>query len=517
MEGIKNGFRITDVKDYSQVNSVCLGNHPSVAQNQKRVEHELEDQLEKGNYRLCAEKPTIISPLGAIPKDSNDIRLIHDCSRPVGSSLNDYSMPSPVQYENLEKAYSIARPGWYMGKIDLKSAYRSVAIHPDDYTMTGIQFKFSNNPSSSFLFDVRLPFGAQKGPQIFHRLSQAVKRMMARRGYNEVIAYLDDFFFVAETYERCQEIQRELISLLIKLGFCISWKKVVGPSQRVEFLGVTLDTTTCTASLSEIKMSKLYDKLLWFDSKRRASKRQLQSLAGSLNWACQVVRGGRFFLRRILDCISKLKQMWHKCILSAEFRKDLEWWIQFSRNFNGTIYYAQAEKVFISTDSCNEGCGVFSRGDWQYVNWKRDIPKVSSLHITYQETLAIILGVARFAVQYRNCDIVVVTDSTVAKGIINKGRCKSPYVMNWLREMFWLMTVFNVRVHAIHIPGSLNQIPDAISRLHEPGQVLRLHSLLKSWYHCSDIPFLNMCYENMSPAAFQVVAPHLIKWACRMS
>ena len=38
-------------------------------------------------------------------------------------------------------------------------------------------------------------------------------------------------------------------------------------------------------------------------TKRRASKVQLQSLAGSLSWPCQVFRGGRVFLRHIVDTI----------------------------------------------------------------------------------------------------------------------------------------------------------------------------------------------------------------------
>ena len=38
-----------------------------------------------------------------------------------------------------------------------------------------------------------------------------------------------------------------------------------------------------------------------FASRHRASKHQLQQLAGKLNWACRVVHGGRTLLQRILD------------------------------------------------------------------------------------------------------------------------------------------------------------------------------------------------------------------------
>ena len=179
MDGIEQGFRISDVEDFSNVNMVHSPNHPSVTKHQDKVETELKNQIKEGHYKVAYDTPTIISPLAAIPKEeSDDVRLVHDCSRPCGESVNDYSLPTSVQYESVEDAFKLATPNSYMCKINLKSAYRSVAIHPDDYCMTGLQFKFSGDGVATTLYDVRLPFGSRKGPMIFHRLSQSIKRMM---------------------------------------------------------------------------------------------------------------------------------------------------------------------------------------------------------------------------------------------------------------------------------------------------------------------------------------------------
>lgn len=518
LHGIQYGFRISDVTDFSSVKNVSCGNHPSINRFHALVEKELKHQIDEGNYKYAHDKPTIISPLGAIPKEGqNDVRLIHDCSRPVGDALNDYSVPTSVHYESIDNAFKLAGPNMYMCKIDLKSAYRSVAIHPDDYCMTGLQFKFTNDQFVTTLFDVRLPFGSSKGPMIFHRLSQSVKRMMARRGYSNIVVYLDDFLCVNDSYEKCCETQLVLMSLLIKLGFQVSWKKVIGPSQCVEFLGVMIDTSTCTVSLSDQKLGNLYEKLQSFQVKRRATKRQLQSLAGSLNWACQVICGGRFFLRRILDSINKLKHASHKCKLSVEFMKDIQWWLKYLYSFNGSVYYREVRKVVIHTDACNEGAGMFVNGQWRYVNWKRDIPQAENLHINNKEVLAAVVSVKHWAETIRGCDVTIITDSTVAKAVINKGRCKSSYIMGWLRHMFWITMKFNLKVRAIHWPGCLNQMPDAISRLHEDGQILRLHSLLRHWFHGNNnLSFLEMCRLSMSHHAFQVVHPQLNKWHYRL-
>ena len=43
-----------------------------------------------GNHEVVSEPPNIISPMGAIPKSDGGVRLIHDCSRPDGLSVDDY-------------------------------------------------------------------------------------------------------------------------------------------------------------------------------------------------------------------------------------------------------------------------------------------------------------------------------------------------------------------------------------------------------------------------------------------
>ena len=147
---------------------------------------------------------------------------------------------------------------------------------------------------------------------------------MVRQGFNGIVAYIDDFFIAAPTYQECQKWMNILIQLIRKLGFLISWKKVVGPIQKLTFLGVQINTTDCSLSLDEDKLRRFQQELQLFSHRKRASKQQLQSIAGKLNWACQAIRGGRFFLRRIIDTLQPLQQQRHKGKLSSEFHKDIQ-------------------------------------------------------------------------------------------------------------------------------------------------------------------------------------------------
>ena len=156
----------------------------------------------------------------------------------------------------------------------------------------------------TFFYDTRRPFGAKSSPEIFHRITQAVRRMMARRGFPNIVVYLDDFLVVGATRADCERAYNILVTLLKDLWFTISKQKLVPTTQRPVFLGVQLDTISSTMTLLQDKLTDLQAILCCFQTKRRATKTQLQWLAGKLHWACRVVYGGRTFPRRILDTLN---------------------------------------------------------------------------------------------------------------------------------------------------------------------------------------------------------------------
>ena len=66
-------------------------------------------------------------------------------------------------------------------------------------------------------------------------------------GY-QVVAYLDDYIIVADDYITCLRGQHILIRLLRELGFSIAYNKVEGPTQKLIFLGIEIDTINMTVS-----------------------------------------------------------------------------------------------------------------------------------------------------------------------------------------------------------------------------------------------------------------------------
>ena len=479
LSGIKDGFHIVDSKNIS--NYVEVENYRSATAEHSRaqVEKQIYNEIDNGRYRIVNKKPHIVSAIGAIPKkNSPDVRLIHDASRPSGSALNDYAINNPFRYQSIQDAVDLVTPGCYFAKLDLSNAFRSVKSHSSNHKATGLKWLFQGDKHYTYLIDERLPFGAKKSPQIFNSITQAVREMMKRRGYNTIICYLDDFLIVAQTFSECMQALNELLRLLRRLGFQINYNKLEGPTRTINFLGITLDSVTMTLSIPDDKLTDVELTMKSFISRKKVSKRDIQSLVGKLNWITQCVYGGRFHMRRLIDRSNSLKKPWHRSHVTIEMKKDIFWWLSFMRTFNGTVPMIDCRpSTPCSIDSCKVAGGAFYQGDFVHTQWK---PEISSLPINYLEVLALEPAVMRWAPLWTNKKVFIHSDNQAACSIINRGSCKNSVVMDSLRHVFWLSAVFNFRLKAVYYKGSSNFLADSVSRLHEPGKFQHLFQSMRN-------------------------------------
>lgn len=498
LDGIRNGFHIVD--PHAPIQPSSLPNHKSALDNYDATTSLIAKEIELGRYAVASIPPTIVSPLGLIPKTDNGHRLIHDCSAPSGRSVNDSAVHCDKQtYESIDTAVDYLKSGYFMAKVDIKSAYRAVAIHPASYRATGLSWTIDGE--RLVLIDKRLPFGARPAPSIFHRLSQSIKRMMARRGHTSVIAYQDDFLVIAESYDTCLQAWMDLIRLILKLGFDISYSKLAPPSTDMTFLGVRLRSDTMTLSLPPDKLTSIKSCLHNFKSRTRATKRQLQSLAGKLNHASRVVRGGRTFIRRLLTAIHKLRMPHHKARIQGALLGDISWWCTYIDRFNGTAAVINAESAAsVLTDACPIAGGAFYGGDFIYTQWEHDHAHVAAAPINYKEAMMAALSVTHWASEFTNRVVYVYSDNQCTVSIINKCSSRDEHVMKALRDMFWASAKYNFVVRAIYTPGARHIIADTISRIHEPGQIHALEAVINNWYkaHWPHIPY---CFDHVSFAS----------------
>lgn len=356
------------------------------------------------------------------------------------------------------------------------------------------RWHFEGEAGPTTLWDPYLQFGQRNAPEVAHRFTLAVLEMMRCRGYHSLVGIMDDFLVVAPTREACEEAFRALLRLLRQLGFTVNMKpgKTVGPAQQQKFVGVLIDSVLMEARLDPEKLQQTRAKLAAFQHKQSATTKEVQSLAGLLNWVCKVVYGGRTFLRRILDTIAGGGPSHHHVRLGQAFHRDIKWWLHSLATFNGKALILPAQRTApreFQTDAEGSGAvGVFLWGGYvglTHRQLQRLLPQDTpppGLHISVYETFAVLVAVRLFPDAVRNQNLCLRSDNTTTVAAVNKMTCTASeaskaHIMSILRKLFSASVRLNFRLTALHVRGVDNGLADALSRQDWP----RFRSMLQAW------------------------------------
>jgi len=452
-------------------------------------------ELSLGQISQVSSKPRCVHALGRVPKkDSGKSRPITDCSHLLDRSLNDHTRHDLESFRmnSIDNAIAMSEPACFYSIVDIESAWRWVPAFPPHRELQGFRWMFSPHNCSQYQYfvDNRLCFGLLWAPSFFNRLSNAIVRMMRRHHFSCVINYLDDFLIIGKSRDNCQCALLSLTNLLHSLGLNVSWKKVVSPAKRVTVLAIKLNSQTMSLRLLEDKLHRLSKAVLSFSTKSSASKHQLQSLAGSLNFACHVVHGGQKFLHRVLDCINRLKWPSHRCHLSQSFHADIAWWRDFLPTFNSCCMMLDfRQTVYVQADASFQGFRAVCSHDWvaglwlpsrnecflslsSHSHWSSKghaIDRSLLQNINYLELFPVLVAARRWGPSWTNA-----------------------FVWNPIIRRLFASTIKELANHrrlclgcakfsgSRHLPGSQNIHADALSRLLGPPSPVRAPSFLPS-------------------------------------
>ena len=160
-------------------------------------------------------------------------------------------------------------------------------------------------------------------------------------------------------------------------------------------------------------------------------------------------------------------------------RDDLDWWIFWLKEGSNVRYiWPFAHQSQVETDASQTAGGAFHRGQWFYANWRTDFPEMALHHINTKELATVVVAGNRWGHLWSGQHVTVKTDNTVTEHIINNGTASNKTCLALLKDLADLSLKFNFTISAIHVPGRLNVLADAISRLHEPKVLDKLCKLL---------------------------------------
>ena len=447
-------------------------NHRSALDNPIVVQSKIDKELCLGRIAGPFNSPPlpsmIISPLGLVPKKASaEWRLIHDLSFPKESSVNSNIEPyfTRVQYQDLDHCISIISSlgqGTLIAKADLKDAFRILPIHPSAHRLLGFSW------NEQYYYDKHLPMGCSLSCQLFETLSTAVQWILQNKlGVDHMSHILDDFmFFSPPGSKKCKLYLDTFIHLADSLNLPIKHTKTVLPTTCVSLHGIEVDTAAMSIRLPLDKLKDAQRKVTAMSKRKKTSLSELQSLLGTLNFACKVIVPGRAFLRRLFDLTKGLVKKDHWIRLTRAARLDLQAWAVFLTSFNGRVLclpnaWTSSSSIKLYSDASGAAFAAVFGSTWLQGTFPG---KWRHSNIAIKELLPIVLAVRLWAKELSNQRILFFCDNQAIVYVINKQSSKEPTIMALIRTLVSVTLNYNIHFMAKHIPGKKNVIADLLSR-----------------------------------------------------
>lgn len=288
--------------------------------------------------------------------------------------------PFSVQYKKFDDVIDGIMAhcrGTLLAKFDMKSAYCNVSVHPDDRCLLGMKWR------GEYYINLAAPFGLQSAPYIFSSFADLLEWIL---NYNYttgfLLNHLDDFQTLGPLNSPvCQNNLDICVQLFKQWGIPLHLDKLEVPSTCLTVLGIELDTLTLQAQLPQDKFLQIVALLELWSLKRHCTCKELESLTGNPQQACNMIPQGHTFLRHMIKLLSEFHREDHPFRLNRDFHLDLAWWRKFFHSWDSLSFLLSPHRAplpdfYISSDATGAvGYGAIFDGEWFVGRW----PPLSSL------------------------------------------------------------------------------------------------------------------------------------------
>ena len=510
LHGVYYGFRVLpEGRSPDSVAPYEVRNYPMTAACAAAISATIADDEQRGLLIRVDEKPRHLTALAAKEEQNGaKVRQICDYRQPEGASINNHVEAHSFALTGHEAIQAMLRAGDHMWKVDVKSAFRTVGVHTDHWCLLAYNWPDARG-RDRYYHDTRFPFGLACSPEIFCRLSTAVRQMLATRDVTRAVVYVDDFIGAEAHEELAEHAKQTLCALLGALGFSVSPTKVEGPDRAIVALGLLYETAAGAASdqlrvsVPQHKMRTAMRHATAMLRQRTITPKQLERAIGYFQHICGAIGAAKAYLGRLIQALRDANERGRTRIaLTRSVQLDLQFWERVARHHNGVaLLPANPDLVhgFLSTDAAGGvGMGLFFNGDGRAIRWSdlrtQRLPAAtrgynkaklwptdaepSRASINYKEMYTIFYALLLWAPQFANKHVTLHCDNDAARQNVNKLRAtRSPGMMALARRTARLLVAFNIRLRVVRIDTHANILADALSR----GQMQLYSELLPDW------------------------------------
>ena len=205
-----------------------------------------------------------------------------------------------------------------------------------------------------------------------------------------MIVYIDDILVMGESPEQVKGHLEVLTYLMTGLGFVISIpKSIITPAQRIEYLGLLVDSTTLHLSLPGEKLHHIRSEIDQLAKSSPITARQLAQMIGKLHAESQAVLPAPLFYRSLQGdlqiALNSSSQNYNSLLtLSQPAQEELAWWQDKLSHWNGKAILHRTETVTIRLDASLQGWGAVcdgtrTGGSWSYAEQEMHINSLEQL------------------------------------------------------------------------------------------------------------------------------------------
>ena len=281
---------------------------------------------------------------------------------------------SAVQFNHFDVAVNLVvelGKGALLAKVDVKSAFRICPVSPLDWHYLGFTF------ADLWFVDLCLPFGMRSSVNRFTQLASSLLWIMQNNyDITDITHYLDDYFLAGPPKSQiCGRNMQTTVDLFRHLGVPLAPEKMEGPTTKLTYLGIEIDTDLMELRLPPKKLESLMSTIRNFTSKKKCTKCELLSLIGQLSFAAKIIPAGRTFTRRLIDLSTTVARLSHHITLNSTAREDINWLVTFLPSWNGKYKILPSCQTMcpdmnLFTDASGAlGFGIFFNGKWIAASW----------------------------------------------------------------------------------------------------------------------------------------------------
>ena len=509
VNGFRHGFDLeyqgpTNRQDRAQ--NIPFRNVGSAEELWSKLMSEVEVGRYAGPFHEIPFKNYIQSPIGLVLKAGNKTRLIFHLSYDFAKnkSVNACTLQElcTVKYNDLDEAVRLCLKKGngtiFSSKPNLSSAFRMVPTRPRCWNWTVMEATDPEMGEIRFFIDKNLPFGASISCLVFQRFSNGLKHIFEyTTGVKlSTVNYLDDFLFLQTTEQGCNDMVRAFIELCKFLGVPIALEKTEWANTRTVFLGILIDGVNKILCVPEEKWDRAVNMLKFFIHKKKATVKEMEKLAGYLNFLNKTIHPGRVFTRRMYAKFSKTAQnlqlkRHHHVRFDNEFKDDCKMWLSFLTEGNVELKVCQpwidfedkrvATRLEFYTDASGSdahgGFGGFYKKFWMAEKWDVGFLMSKRPSIEFLELFAMAACVLKWLNQpeFHNSRVEIYCDNQTVCGNLNNTTSGCKNCMRLLRLIVKQCLENNCCIFAVYLKSRDNGRADALSR----GQFKRFWTLCK--------------------------------------